>query len=243
MVVVAANRDEDPSRPADPPGVLVDRPRVVGGRDRVAGGTWLAIRERRAAVALLNRRPLAGAPPPEKSRGLLALEVARVAVDSGSLAARALEEARRLASGHRFAPFSLVFASPERCWILSNETEGTKVIEVEAGWHVITHSFLDDPDEPRTARLLRALAGWAPRSLDEMEREPHRLLSLPAGDPTRGDPGPAVCIHDGRMVTVSSSIVVLGANLARYLHAEGRPCEHALLDHSQELKDEPSEIS
>jgi hypothetical protein len=37
---------------------------------------------------------------------------------------------------------------------------------------------------------------------------------------------PAVCIHEGRMVTVSSSIVVLGPGVARYRHSEGRPCEH-----------------
>src|SRR5262249_29501637 len=54
-VLLAANRDEDPARPADPPGVLSESPRLVGGRDRRAGGTWLAVRERRAVVALLNR--------------------------------------------------------------------------------------------------------------------------------------------------------------------------------------------
>jgi uncharacterized protein with NRDE domain len=56
-VLLAANRDEDPSRPADPPGLLSAEPLVVGGRDRRAGGTWLALRGRHAAVAMLNRRP------------------------------------------------------------------------------------------------------------------------------------------------------------------------------------------
>ena len=46
-VIAGANRDEDPARPSDPPGVLVASPRVVGGRDRRAGGTWLALREGR----------------------------------------------------------------------------------------------------------------------------------------------------------------------------------------------------
>src|SRR5580765_3334545 len=43
-ILVAANRDEDPARPSDPPGILLDSPRLVGGRDRIAGGTWLAVR-------------------------------------------------------------------------------------------------------------------------------------------------------------------------------------------------------
>ena len=32
-VLLAANRDEDPSRPSAPPGVLLEAQRVVGGRD------------------------------------------------------------------------------------------------------------------------------------------------------------------------------------------------------------------
>src|SRR5262245_44538547 len=77
-VVLAANRDEDPARASDPPMVLNEDPWVVGGRDRVAGGTWLAIRDGEAAVALLNRYE-PGVPPPAgplRSRGLLTLDVA-----------------------------------------------------------------------------------------------------------------------------------------------------------------------
>src|SRR6266850_923872 len=100
MVVIAANRDEDPARPSDPPGVLNESPRLVGGRDRRAGGTWLAVRERRAAVAMLNRRGVAGDAPGRpgagagvavgrgaaggdtlRSRGLLTLEVAKALAD------------------------------------------------------------------------------------------------------------------------------------------------------------------
>src|SRR5262245_22378254 len=84
-VLVAANRDEDPTRPADPPAVLIEAPRVVGGRDRRAGGTWLAVREARAVVAILNRRDRSGEPAPaspgRRSRGLLAFDVAGVDQD------------------------------------------------------------------------------------------------------------------------------------------------------------------
>src|SRR5262245_18619212 len=117
-VVFGTNRDENPQRPSDPPGVLNLHPRVIGGRDRVAGGTWLAVRPEGAAIAMLNRRPLPGDPPmPTRSRGLLALETARVPA-SGSLSEAALQSARAQCERDRFAPFSMVFLSHEACWIL-----------------------------------------------------------------------------------------------------------------------------
>ncbi|HKQ57135.1 MAG TPA: NRDE family protein, partial [Candidatus Eisenbacteria bacterium] len=63
-VLLAANRDEDPRRPSAPPMVLRERPRLVGGRDLQAGGTWLAVRDARAMVAILNRRDRSGGPSP-----------------------------------------------------------------------------------------------------------------------------------------------------------------------------------
>src|SRR5262245_50190673 len=114
-VLVAANRDEDPARPSLPPGVLGERPRLVGGSDRLAGGTWLAIREGRALVAILNRRDvshLANEPAPRdperRSRGLLVLDVARAEGDDLAQAA----SARALAAleAARYAPFTMVCA-------------------------------------------------------------------------------------------------------------------------------------
>ncbi|MGH7732039.1 MAG: NRDE family protein, partial [Candidatus Eiseniibacteriota bacterium] len=84
-VLLAANRDEDPARPSDPPAVLRETPRLIGGRDRRAGGTWLAVRESRAVVAILNRRDRSGEPAPpapdRRSRGALVLEVAAAGED------------------------------------------------------------------------------------------------------------------------------------------------------------------
>jgi uncharacterized protein with NRDE domain len=133
-VLLGANRDERAERPSSPPGVLRTRPRVVGGRDQMAGGTWLALREERAAIALLNRRdPDPLAPPGRRSRGLLTLDVAEapaerpgradmpedVAEDEAGRAALAVawSEVHR----HRYAPFTLVYASPGSCWLLAFE--------------------------------------------------------------------------------------------------------------------------
>ena len=258
-LAIGANRDEDPSRPSDPPMILRLDPRVVGGRDRLAGGTWLAIRERRAVIAMLNRRPTirqappsdrskptspAAPPPPLRSRGLLTLDVAsagEAAASSSSgpfadpLASAALATAFGALRSARYGPFSLAFVAPEACWVLAHE-EGTedRVQSVDAGWHVLTHQDLDDVSEPRSARLLRELRDWKPVSLDDVERGLEaRLGEHTAPDPT--DPSrlePPVCIHEGRMVTVSCSVVCWTPHETRYRHVEGRPCERPFEDRS-----------
>ncbi len=207
-VILAANRDEDPARPSLPPGVLLREPRVVGGRDGVAGGTWLAVRGRERAVAMLNRRPAGRLPVAQRSRGLLTLNVA-AADHPRERAASALREAS-------YAPFTLVVLEPTRSWLLAWDGVA-RWQEIGPGWHVLTHADLDDPTEPRTARLMREISGWQPDSAAEAEAG--LIARLAEHDP------PAVCIHDGRMATVSYSVVHLSRTRAHYLHGEGRPCE------------------
>jgi len=257
-VLIAANRDEDPRRPTDPPGVLAQTPHVVGGRDRVAGGTWLAVRGREAVVAMLNRhdpaaaaasRTHAAAAAGLRSRGLLALEVAAVPEDFAgrlelpaghqillgtirdhtgtAVPGAALSRAWAGASARAYAPFTMVFAAPEACWLLAFEAGRPRIQAISEGWHAITHRDLDDRTEPRTARMLEALEGFRPRSLDEAIQRMGELLRL--------HDAPPVCLHEGRMVTVSSSIVWLAADEARYLHVEGRPCERPFVDHTDLL--------
>lgn len=247
--VLAANRDEDPARPCDPPAVLQESPRVAGGRDRIAGGTWLAVRERRAVIAMLNRRGVApwGDPPP-RSRGLLALEVAMVAADpdtparagadrGGGFGAAALSRAVRALSQARYAPFSLVCVTPGSAWVLAHDGRNPpRTLTVPPGWHVLTHADLDDPGEPRTAHLLGELAGWRPAAIGAAEE---RLAALLASHGTaadgRRDASPAVCLHQGRVVTVSAAMVWLTPGGARYRHIEGRPCERPWTDYSHLL--------
>ena len=250
-LVVAANRDEDPGRASEAPGALSLVPHVVGGRDLVAGGTWLAIRDGRAVVAVLNRRgadsPAAAtgatpaAPsraegrqaPARRSRGLLALDMALAAPDGPpeAFAAAAIAAAERSPREHTYAPFTVVCISPERVWMMSLDATGPPhARDVPPGWHVATHEDLDDEREPRTRRLRRELAGFRPRSVGDAERRLLELLSL------HDDTGePAVCIHSGRMVTVSSSLFVRTDAGARYLHVEGRPCTAAPRDLSELL--------
>jgi uncharacterized protein with NRDE domain len=78
-LVVAANRDEDPARPAVAMTVLRPAgPRILGGRDEQAGGTWLAINEHGVMAGLTNR-PGRTEGPGRRSRGELPLALARFA--------------------------------------------------------------------------------------------------------------------------------------------------------------------
>jgi hypothetical protein len=153
------------------------------------------------------------------------------AVSGGSVLARAAALRTLVAERtHHFAPYSLVFASPDTCWwFASDGGDAPRLAEIDRGWHVLTHVDLDDTSEPRTARLLRQLSGYRPASLEAAETRLSELLR--AHDP------PAVCLHGEPMVTVSSSMVYLAHDRARYRHVEGRPCEHDWTDVTSLLSD------
>jgi hypothetical protein len=262
-VLLAANRDERPERASEAPVVLAETPRVVGGRDAVAGGTWLAVRDARAAIAMLNRREPAndGAPATRRSRGLLALDVAttpegfELELDPAGERRGLLERMREVSGpglphaalcrafaalwSHDYAPFTLVFASPERAWLLAQDDGGpARASVIPGGWHVVTHAGIDDESEPRTARLLHELAYFRPRSSEQGEQRLGDLLRSHGASPERrsDDPRPPVCLHEGVMRTVSASLVTLADGVARLRHADGRPCERPFIDHSALLR-------
>jgi hypothetical protein len=191
-----------------------------------------------AAVLLLNRPPLPGQPPGRRSRGLLVLDVA--AADDPVLTAR-----EALASG-AYGPCTLVYASPVACWLMAipggapGPLPGTgpgpppRMAEIGPGWHAITHAELDDAREPRTAWLTRQLRGRSPQNAEQAFAELEALLAH-HGDGS----SPAVCIHAGRMPTVSASLLLLGRERTLYRHADGRPCERPFVDASA-LLEEPA---
>jgi hypothetical protein len=202
----------------------------VGGIDLVAGGTWLAIRERRCLVAVLNRyegRSLE--PDPRRpSRGWLALEVASA---GDGHPARAAQAARLWLGADRYAPCSLVVAGPEGAFLVTNDGAAPpRVDAIAPGWHALTHADLDDPGEPRAAWLAQQLREFQPRSIAEAES---RLAAWLAD---HGGPHPAVCLHEGRMRTVSSSHVWLAPGAARYRHGEGPSCTAEILDYTSLLE-------
>jgi transport and Golgi organization protein 2 len=235
-ILLGANRDESPRRPAAGPGVLSETPRVVGGKDLLAGGTWLAVREARFVAALLNRRPAAGpggagadaaggaGSGTPRSRGLLCLETAAAEAARTPLQDRSFLDAA-LASVERnaYAPCTLVGVGTDgEAWCVGpGEGGGAPRVEpIPRGWHVITHSDLDDPAEPRTKALLDSLGDRVPPSVDTAVEQIANLLR------GHGEGGArAVCLHEDPFPTVSSSILALGyVGRPRYLHAPGPPC-------------------
>ena len=237
-LIVGANRDEAPSRPTEPPARLSDAQQVVGGRDALGGGTWLAVRDAHSVIAVLNRRGVAPAAPELlRSRGLLALEAACAApgAELDAFSGGALKLTRASLAAHPYAPFSLVCVTPLGGWVLSHDGAQTRAVQpLTPGWHVLTHGDLDDAQEPRTVRLSRKLAEFNPANTGEAETKLLELLSLhgtfgEGAPPTDGEDAAAadraaVCIHDGRMVTVSTSLFRRSRVGARYIHIEGRPC-------------------
>lgn len=245
-VILGANRDEDPARPSDPPLRFPGDPPIAGGRDRVAGGTWLALRGRDAAVALLNRR---GHVPegPLRSRGQLALEAAAAdlatpahpddaayerAAEAGQapLARAVLRTTLAALRRDAYAPFTLLHAERAACWLLSWDGMATRVQAIPPGWHALTHAELDDPHEPRAAWLAETLPAFRPGSVRHAERMLLARLSDHGEDGT-----PPVCLHTGRMVTVSTTVVSFAPDAVRWLHVEGRPCTTAPEDVSHLL--------
>jgi uncharacterized protein with NRDE domain len=230
-IVIGANRDENPARPSDPPGVLLDSPRLVGGRDRVSGGTWLAVNTEgaeRSVTLLLNRRPLPGAPVPARSRGLLTIDVAR--------ARDPLATAQEEAASGRYGPCTLVHVSPAACWWLAIPSASpARAGTIAHGWHAITHAEMDDSSEPRTVWLGRELAR------DTLMGTGLALAKFASLLAHHGDASsPAVCLHEGVMRTVSSALIVLRSGQPGqlhdiYRHVEGRPCTQPFVDVSHLL--------
>ncbi|HLE61479.1 MAG TPA: NRDE family protein, partial [Thermoanaerobaculaceae bacterium] len=110
---VAANRDERLDRPWRSPHMLVPEPPVFGGRDLVGGGSWLTTNLHAGfVVGVTNARP--GAPPAQRSRGRLVVDLA---------AERTLADAVALLSElefSRYGEFNLLLADARDSWLATN---------------------------------------------------------------------------------------------------------------------------
>lgn len=112
-LLLAANRDEQRSRPWRPPARhWPDRPEVVAGLDVQAGGSWLGVNDHGVVAAVLNRRGTLGPAVGKRSRGELVLE----ALDHAEAAAAA--EALSDLAPDAYRPFNLIVADrSEAYWL------------------------------------------------------------------------------------------------------------------------------
>jgi transport and Golgi organization protein 2 len=56
-LIIAANRDEVPSRKFTKPQLLSNAPIIIGGKDKLKGGTWLGINKQSLFATITNQNP------------------------------------------------------------------------------------------------------------------------------------------------------------------------------------------
>jgi len=236
-VVVAANRHEYLDRGQLAPRVV--RPGVLAGQDPRSGGTWLGVNRRGLAAGVTNLyRRVADAgqltpDPAVRSRGLLCLDLLSAYVGAGE--AQAWVE-RELAT-HRYGDFNLAVADAHAASVLTHLDGKLDMTPLPPGIHLIGNTQPDSDDDPKVARgrqLLRAAGLYSGSNTDEESRIAPTLPQAVAILQTicrdhgrREDRLDAICLHDARRGTLSSTILALHAldrRQSRYLFADGHPC-------------------
>ncbi len=208
-LIVAANRDEQYARPADPVMVLREQPRTLGGRDRLAGGTWLAVNEH-GVVAGLTNQPMQRSPT-RRSRGAIPLKLTEGAD-----------------AGHAVAAFtsSATPAEFNPCWALAADRSGLfyldltradalVAIELEPGVYILENRALGAPS-PKVDRVRARLGDVAAREPDDVldalcaVLTDHVITAAPEGDDAWSQlvsRASACCVHTEVYGTRSSVLI------------------------------------
>jgi uncharacterized protein with NRDE domain len=144
-LVIAANRDEQHTRPAASAAWWPERPHVLGGRDLLAGGSWLAVDRRGRFAAVTNirdpERPLG-----LRSRGSLVTEYLAGDDTADRHAARVVRE------GAHFGAFNLLVYDGRELWLASNRAAAAPL---GAG----LHAFSNAPAGVEWPKIVSARAG------------------------------------------------------------------------------------
>lgn len=199
-LLVLANREEAFSRPATGPILLPaagNFPAWLGGVDLLAGGTWLGINAHGLLAAVTNRRrsvvPIAPRSRGQLCRSLLAF---RTVADASAEALRQLREGS-------FAGCNLLLATREVATVIEFGEE-LQCTPLSPGLHLITNAALNDPNDPRIARVRRELAQAARTSPGEWGLAAQRICML-----RRDADLPAIRLDGPVRGTVSSTILTL----------------------------------
>lgn len=162
-VVLAANRDEFQSRPAEPAHWWRE-PQLLAGRDLAAGGTWLGVTQAGRFAALTNYRAASRQRPDAPSRGSLVTQTL-----AGTLP---IEEQLRVlqATAGVYNGFNLLFGDARRLAIYESVPAQARLLP--PGVYGLSNHLLDTP-WPKVVSAKAALAGALERLPD---REP--LLQL-----------------------------------------------------------------
>lgn len=228
--MVAANRDEQFTRPSAAPALLDSRPRILAGKDLRAGGTWLGVNEYGVVTAILNRRVNGESPPlrDARSRGLLCMDL----LSHGSAAA-----ADTFIRGHHehYNPFTAVVADPSGAYACYNGEEKILVQRLQPGLHVFSSAAEFDLHSAKAERAYTLFALLGERlAANRMDRsQAIAALRSVLGDHSlragATDLGEAICVHRETSGTVSSSLVFFTASASRFdfFHCTGAPCRNS----------------
>jgi uncharacterized protein with NRDE domain len=136
-LIVAANRDENFTRPAAPAAIWDDCPEILAGRDLTGGGTWLGVSARGRFAALTNFRNPATHRADAPSRGALVKTFLM-----GQMSAQSyVEELERDAVPYN--GFCLLVGDGRQLFFYSNRAGAPA--EVKPGVHGLANHLLNTP--------------------------------------------------------------------------------------------------
>ena len=175
-LIVAGNRDEFHTRPAQAAHWWPDRRNIIGGRDLQAGGSWLAMHRDGRFAAVTNYRDAHREKAGLRSRGYLITEF--LDADAGAL------EYLQSIDGDAYAGFNLLVADQRSAGYLSNRGAGLR--ELQPGIYGLSNATLDDPwskvtrtkaklqelierDDVNETSLMRILGDREKASADEVQ--------------------------------------------------------------------------
>jgi len=148
-LIVAANRDEEFSRPSQSAGFWKDEPTIYGGRDLKAGGTWLAVNRSGLFSAITNLREPSLYRDDAESRGHLIPEY---------LCSQSLPKFRQTLQNNRlnYNPYNLIFGSIGELTVFNSVKNSFTCLE--KGFHSVSNGPVDDywPKMSRGVSLLEA---------------------------------------------------------------------------------------
>ena len=235
-LVVAANRDELYTRPAEAITVLRDRgPRILGGRDALAGGTWLAVNSHGVLAGLTNQPSPQGRDDTRRSRGELPLAFA-----AHQDAATAVAKVCAGLDPSDYNP----------CWLLVGDRRSLFSVGLAGGHRPVVRRLppgtyvLENLPLPATSAKARQVAAMVAAGIAGESRKTrinetlaavlrdHRPAAPAGAGPARpaGRVRPAelsaACVHTARYGTRSAMIVSVGAaGPPRVQVADGPPCQ------------------
>jgi len=226
-ILLAANREEDITRPTQFPKIQSGTPRVVCGIDKQAGGTWLGVNQAGLLVTVTNRARVR--PPLEpRSRGLLCRELmnSRNARDA---AAKAAEE---LATG-RYAGANYLCADGKYAAVIYGGSR-VAIVELQPGLHTLSTGNLNDAQDDRHEFVRRMLTLHTLDSAVTFLAVASRAFSRKAdAEGRRG-----VVLKGSGFGTVSSTLLSLPRKIQHsiYQYSDGPPSDRPYEDLSALLR-------